>query len=94
MYLFRAVDSMVPRWTFISQRSRMLLPSISSARPWLRLIILVRASSTWAGNPPYPQRAASRLKQERRLGQRCWCRTSPYPKDVNHESLGQERRLG
>jgi DDE domain len=34
------------------------------------------------GNPSYPK-AVSRLKQERRLGRRCRCRTSPLPESYH-----------
>ena len=82
MYLFRAVDSDGATLDFYLSENRdaaaakhFFSKALAAAKHPRPRVINVD------GNPSYPH-AASRLKQERRLGQRCWCRTSPYLNNI------------
>ena len=94
MYLFRAVDSAGATLDFYLSEKRdaaaakhffdNILAAPNHPRP--RVINV-------DGNLSYPH-AVSRLKQERRLGQRCRCRTSPYLNNIveqDHRAL--KRRI-
>jgi len=93
-YLFRAVDSGGATLDFYLSENRdaaaakrffdKVLAAANHPRP--RVIKV-------DGNPSYPK-AVSRLKQERRLGRRCRCRTSPYLNNIieqDHRAL--KRRI-
>lgn len=69
------------------------LPSDSSIRSWQRRINPRPRVINVDGNPSY-SKAVSRLKQERRLGRLCRCRTAPYLNNIieqDHRAL--KRRI-
>lgn len=88
MYLFRAVDSGGGTFEFHLSEGR-------DAAAAKRFFDRALAAANYPrppvinvdGNPSYPK-AVSRLKQERRLGRRCRCRTARYLNKV----IGQDHR--
>ena len=94
MYLFRAVDSCGATLDFYLLEKR----DAAAAKQFLCKVLAAANHPrprviNVDGNPSYPH-AVSRLKLERKLGQRCRCRTSPYLNNlVEQDHRALKRRV-
>ena len=82
MYLYRAVDSCGATLDFYLSENR----DAAAAQRFLGKVLAATNHPrprviNVDGSPSYPK-AVKTLKQERKLGRRCWCRTSPYLNNI------------
>lgn len=94
VYLFRAVDSSGATLDFYLSENR---DAVAAKRFFNKVLVAPNHPRPRVinvdGNPSYPK-AVTKLKQERRLGRRCPCRTAPYLNNIveqDHRAL--KRRI-
>ena len=82
VYLFRAVDSTGATLDFCLSENR---DAVAAKRFFNKVLAAPNHPRPRVinvdGNPSYPK-AVTKLKQERRLGRRCRCRTAPYLNNI------------